>query len=148
MKLSVPLLVATLGLALPAYGQGQPGAAAPPANPGAGVLTQMPAGVVSGPMSAPDAGAVNDYPTDARAEYVFACMAVNGQNVDVLRRCSCSIDVIASILTYDEYVGAEAVLSILQTTGGRVEIMRSSPTARKSVEDLRRAQAEGSVRCF
>ena len=26
----------------------------------------------------------NDYPTEARAEYVFACMAANGQNQDML----------------------------------------------------------------
>ena len=34
---------------------------------------------------------LNDYPTEARADYVFACMASNGQSREVLRRCSCSI---------------------------------------------------------
>jgi hypothetical protein len=38
----------------------------------------------------------NDYPTVARADYVFGCMQVNGQTRDALERCSCSIDVIAS----------------------------------------------------
>ena len=32
------------------------------------------------------AQAVNDYPTNARAEYVFACMATNGQTRDMLDR--------------------------------------------------------------
>ena len=41
------------------------------------------------------AQAVNDYPTNARAEYVFACMATNGQTRDMLDRCSCAIDQIA-----------------------------------------------------
>lgn len=40
----------------------------------------------------------NDYPTQARAEFVFACMASNGQTQQALRQCACAIDVIASIL--------------------------------------------------
>ena len=41
---------------------------------------------------------LNDYPTAARADYVFACMAANGQSSEMLNRCSCSIDEIAAIL--------------------------------------------------
>ena len=41
---------------------------------------------------------LNDYPTEARADYVFGCMAANGQSRQALRQCSCSIDEIASIL--------------------------------------------------
>jgi len=44
----------------------------------------------------------NDYPTEVRADYVFACMATNGQGADVLRRCSCSIDEIAASLAVRE----------------------------------------------
>ena len=152
IKLAVIVLIGA-GLPAPGFAQTLPGVgAAPGGAPGAAPMTApfaAPAvGVVSGPMAAPDAGAVNDYPTDARAEYVFACMATNGQTADVLRRCSCSIDVIASILPYDLYVEAETVLAMLQTTGERVEVMRSTPPAKAFVQNLRRAQAEGSVRCF
>ncbi len=90
----------------------------------------------------------NDYPTEARAEYVFACMAVNGQNQDVLRRCSCSIDVIASLLPYERYVAAETVLAMRQISGERVGMMRTAPSANAMAQDLRRAQAEGEIRCF
>ena len=75
-------------------------------------------------------------------------MAVNGQNQDVLRRCSCSIDVVASILPYERYVEAETVLAMRQTAGERVGMMRTAPTANELVQDLRRAQAEGEIRCF
>lgn len=91
---------------------------------------------------------LNDYPTDARAEYVFACMAVNGNTQDILRRCSCSIDVIASILPFKTYVEAETVLALRQVTGERVGAMRSAAMANDLVRDLRRAQAEGDIRCF
>ena len=30
----------------------------------------------------------NDYPTVARADYVFGCMQANGQTRDALERCS------------------------------------------------------------
>lgn len=93
-------------------------------------------------------GPVNDYPTEARADYVFVCMATNGQTQEMLRRCSCAIDVVASILPYDDYVAAETVLALRQISGERVGVMRSAPAANEAVADLRRAQAEGDVRCF
>lgn len=104
---------------------------------------------IGGPLLAQDAPiGANDYPTEARAEYVFACMAVNGNNEDVLRRCSCSIDVVASLLPYERYVAAETVLRMRQISGERVGMMRTAPGANAMVQDLRRAQAEGEIRCF
>lgn len=91
---------------------------------------------------------LNDYPTEARADYVFGCMATNGQNRDVLRRCSCSIDVIASILPYDKYVEAETVLSLRLTGGERMSVFRTSQMAKVLEADLRRAQAEAEIICF
>lgn len=89
----------------------------------------------------------NDYPTETRADYVFGCMSANGQTPDMLRKCSCSIDVIASLLPYDDYVRAETVIGTLQAGGRRVEGLRST-FATEMVRNLRRAQAEAEVRCF
>ncbi len=91
---------------------------------------------------------INDYPTEARADYVFGCMAVNGRGQDALRRCSCSIDRIASILPYEQYVEAETVLSMQQTGGERTAIFRTTRMAQDIVADLRRAQAEADILCF
>jgi hypothetical protein len=90
---------------------------------------------------------VNDYPTAARADYVFGCMEVNGGTQEALRRCSCSIDVIASILPYDKYVQAETVMGVVQV-GGEKAALFHEPSLAAKVADLRRAQAEGEVRCF
>ena len=90
----------------------------------------------------------NDYPTVARADYVFACMASNGQSSDILKRCSCSIDVIASILPYDRYVQAETVLRMQQVGGEKTAMFRSAPQTKAMIDDLRRAQAESEIRCF
>ncbi len=100
------------------------------------------------PAAAQAPMALNDYPTEARAEYVFACMAVNGQTSEALRRCSCSIDVIASILPYERYVEGETVVAMRLISGERVGMMRTAASASEMVRDLRRAQAEGEIRCF
>ncbi len=93
-------------------------------------------------------GEVNDYPTEARADYVFACMKTNGDTQTALHECSCSIDVIASILPYNDYVSAQTVLSLRQAPGRLGAMFQSSEPARNAVNDLRRAQAEAEVRCF
>ncbi|RYI34067.1 MAG: hypothetical protein EON48_02305 [Acetobacteraceae bacterium] len=90
----------------------------------------------------------NDYPTADRAEYVFGCMAVNGQTPDALRQCSCAIDVIATILSYDSYVAAETVLTMRQTSGERSALFRDTAPANSRVADLRRAEAEAEIICF
>jgi len=91
---------------------------------------------------------INDYPTAVRADYVFACMKVNGDTRQALEQCSCSIDVIASILPYDRYVAAEAVLSLAQVPGRFGAMFRSTEASKGAVTELRRAQAEAEVRCF
>jgi hypothetical protein len=60
---------------------------------------------------------LNDYPTAARVDYVFGCMKANGETQRTLEQCSCSIDIIASILPYDRYVEASTVLSMAQVPG-------------------------------
>ena len=90
----------------------------------------------------------NDYPTSARAEYVYGCMKANGERRQAIEQCSCSIDIIASLLPYERYVTAETVLSMSQVRGNLGGEFRSSEQARSAVDDLRRAQAEAEVRCF
>jgi hypothetical protein len=92
--------------------------------------------------------ALNDYPTSARVDYVFGCMKANGENQVSLQKCSCSIDVLASLLPYDRYVTAQTVLSMSQVPGNLGAQFRTTEISRTALEDLRRAQAEAEVRCF
>lgn len=91
---------------------------------------------------------LNDYPTAARADYVFACMAANGQNRLMLGKCACSIDEIASILPFEKYEHAETVLSMRRVGGERMALFKSAVVAEHIVADLRRAQAEAELICF
>ena len=90
----------------------------------------------------------NDYPTDARVDYVFACMAANGQTRENLQKCSCSLDQLAAILPYDKYVQASTILSMRQGIGQRSNEFRSTKIFDDKVADLRRAQAEAEIRCY
>ena len=96
------------------------------------------------------AAAPASYPTEALADYVFGCMASNGQTQDALRRCSCSIDYIAGKLTYDEYVQAETALRMGQLQSGedRITMFRTAPWAQAMTEKLRQAQVEAETKCF
>jgi hypothetical protein len=98
--------------------------------------------------AAEDGTCDNDYPTAARADYVFACMAANGETLEVLHKCSCSIDVIASILSYEEYEKADTVLRAQLDIGQRGIFYRESAWAKEVVDKLRTAQAESTLRCF
>jgi hypothetical protein len=98
---------------------------------------------VAGPATA-----ANDYPTAALADYVFGCMASNGQTQEMLQKCSCSIDVVSSLVPYEEYVQAETVLRMVQLPGEAAGVFRDSAWTKSVVEDLRRAQAEAEIRCF
>jgi hypothetical protein len=75
-------------------------------------------------------------------------MASNGQTQEALRRCSCSIDVVASIIPYDKYMQASTVLSLTQIPGENTGAFRDSPWTKAVVEDLKRAQVEAELRCF
>jgi len=105
----------------------------------------MAAGVSTVANAAPDIG---DYPTNARADYVFACMQVNGQSRLVLDKCSCSIDTIAELLPYDAYEQAETVMSVRQKGGEKTSMFLSYAPLRDKVKRLKRAQVEAELRCF
>lgn len=126
-----------------------PAPAQDPAQPQQPGATQAgTAGVIQVAPQVPMAVEANDYPTVARADYVFGCMAANGETRQALERCSCSIDVIASVLPYEKYVEAETIMSIGRVGGEKTSMFKSSPLMQRIVADLRRAQAEAEIRCF
>src|SRR5271170_1787957 len=95
----------------------------------AGVHLASAAEVVAGSPS-------NDYPTSARAEYVFACMKTNGETPEALDQCSCSIDAIASLIPYDAYVAGETVASMNQAGGQIGAEFRGAAVARDALAQL------------
>jgi hypothetical protein len=111
----------------------------------AGALAALTLALMAAPGRAADE---NDYPTEARVDYVFACMAANGQTRENLQKCSCSLDQLAAILPYDRYVQASTILSMRQGIGNRANEFRSTKVFDDKVAELRRAQAEAEIRCY
>lgn len=90
-----------------------------------------------------------NYPTTARADYVIGCLAGSGFKRELLDRCSCAIDTIANLMPYDDYDQAATILSMQQGgLGARTSMFRDTPIAKQRTEELRRAQAEASLRCL
>ena len=101
-----------------------------------------------GGIAAPHYAEANAYPTEVVADYVLGCMASNGGTQDMLRRCSCSIDAVASILPYDTYEKADTIIRMSGVAGGNTEIFRTTKMLKKVVDQLRLAQIEADFRCF
>ena len=94
------------------------------------------------------ANAAEDYPTETVVDYVLGCMRSNGQSRQVLERCSCSIDVIASLIPYEQYERSETFRRMALITGEASSLFRETAPARAAGSVLRRAQAEAEIRCF
>lgn len=89
----------------------------------------------------------NDYPTVTRADYVYACMQVNGPTRESLEKCSCSIDQIAGLIRFAEYEEAETIHS-LELRGGESVNFARQPKMQEKLLNLKRAQVEAELRCF
>ena len=90
----------------------------------------------------------NDFPTQARAEYVLACMSSAGEDARNLRQCSCAIDHIASDLPYDKYVAAETVMRMRKLNGEKGSLFRESDSLHDTVKILKSAEAGAEKACF
>lgn len=107
------------------------------------LITILAAGVF-----APQHAGANSYPTEAVADYVIGCMAANGETQDMLRRCSCSIDTVASILPYDAYERADTIIRMSMVAGDNTAVFRNTTMLKNVVDQLRLAQVEADFRCF
>lgn len=89
----------------------------------------------------------NDYPTVARVEYVNECIGLNGGTLAALYQCSCSLDRIATQMSYDEFVeaGTFARYSALPGEGGG--IFRDSDKAKELAKLYRKLESEARRGC-
>ncbi len=80
----------------------------------------------------------NDFPTQARVEYVIGCMnRLGAQIYENMYACSCSIDKIASTISYKEYVEATTLGVLINTPGEKGGAFRDVPDARDFIGSVR-----------
>ncbi len=91
----------------------------------------------------------NDFPTQARVEYVFECMHKHGgQNYDNLYHCSCMMDELARKLSYQEYSEAVVFTKLRSMPGEAGGVFRDPPQAGRLRDKLKAAEAAAKAVCF
>lgn len=90
----------------------------------------------------------NDFPTEARVDYVLGCMASNGQTYLAMQKCSCSIDAIAEQIPYDEYEEVETIVRMHETRGELGVLFRTDKSLEEQLQNFRSVQADASLQCF
>jgi hypothetical protein len=97
----------------------------------------------------PGLASANDFPTQARVEFVLGCMQqAGGQSYDTLYPCVCLIDRIAAAMTYAEFAEAQVFSQLRSTPGERGGVFRDPEQATSLPEKLAAATAQGRAACF
>lgn len=99
-------------------------------------------------LLAPTAATANDYPTEARVDYVLGCMAANGQDYLTMQKCSCSIDAIAEAIPYEDYERVETIVRMRDRRGELGVLFRTSRMLEDDMQEFKRAQVQADLQCF
>jgi hypothetical protein len=93
---------------------------------------------------------VNDFPTVERVLFVEACVRdqPDRSRTELLYKCSCVIDRIASELSYAEYVDASTAFAAGQVAGERGTHIRESSAGQNLTGRYRQARANARKACM
>lgn len=108
----------------------------------------LPVVLIAAAAAAPVASG-NDFPTEARVEFVLDCMShTKRPPLESMYKCSCAIDVIAEKVDYQTWVDLSTVANGITIAGERGGVMRDMPGGRKLATSYRDLQKEAKQRCF
>lgn len=103
------------------------------------------------PASAAQAAAKdqNDFPTQARVEYVLQCMMEHGgQDYDNLYHCVCAADTLASKMSYEEFGQAQTFTYLFNMPGERGGEFRDPPESKRLRTLFKETKALAESSCF
>lgn len=99
-------------------------------------------------LGATMAAQANDYPTADRVQYVLGCMSDLGESsIDNLNTCSCRIDAIAAMLSFDEYNYGTAFRRNRPMPGEKGGIFRDSKPGKAAVQRLEEVEEAVATKC-
>ncbi|ATE60789.1 hypothetical protein CCZ27_13305 [Thauera sinica] len=91
----------------------------------------------------------NDFPTQERVLYVQECMQQHpGDGYEMISKCSCALDAVASEIGYDEYTTLHTATLAQRIAGERGAVLRDNTAVGKEVRRLREIQARANKHCF
>jgi hypothetical protein len=100
-------------------------------------------------MLLPQSAAANDFPTQARVEFVLGCMnEQGGQSYDNLYKCVCLVDAIAAEMSHEEFAQAQVFSQLRSTAGERGGVFRDPEQARTLVDKLAAVIERGKAGCL
>jgi hypothetical protein len=100
-------------------------------------------------LLSPGIASANDFPTQARVEFVLGCMnEQGGQSYDNLYKCVCLVDAIAAEMSHEEFAQAQVFSQLRSTAGERGGVFRDPEQARTLSDKLAAVIARGKAGCF
>ena len=91
----------------------------------------------------------NDFPTADRVIYVQECMRNNpGPNYEMVSKCSCALDAIATELKFEEYTTMATISNGMTIGGERGGAIRDTPTLAPQLKRYRELQTKAKTSCF
>jgi len=92
----------------------------------------------------------NDFPTIERVLFVDNCVREhpNRPRQEMLYKCSCAVDAIASEFPYDEYVELSTSIDASQIAGKRGAAVRDSTEGKRMNKRFKEALAKASSGCM
>ena len=106
----------------------------------------LPAGVLSACCAVAWA---NDFPTVDRVRYVQECMNANpGPHFEMLNKCACALDALATELKFDEYTTMATIANGMTIGGERGGAIRDAPSLAPQLKRYRELQTKVKTGCF
>jgi hypothetical protein len=100
-------------------------------------------------LAATTAVHANDFPTVDRVLYVNECMRTNpGPTFEMVNKCSCALDRLASEVKYDDYVSMTTIVNAVTIGGERGGEMRDNESLKPQIARYRELQARVAKACF
>jgi hypothetical protein len=91
----------------------------------------------------------NDFPTVDRVLYVEQCLRANpGPHFEMVNKCSCALDRLASEVKYDDYVTMTTIVNAISIGGERGSEMRDNESLKPQIARFRELQARVAKACF
>ncbi len=96
-----------------------------------------------------NAAHANDFPTADRVLYVQECMRAHaGPQFEMIHKCSCVLDTLATELKFDDYVTLSTLDKAMSIGGERGGSIRDAPSLETQAKRYRELRIKTEVSCF
>jgi len=101
------------------------------------------------PVASQNTKKVNDYPTQARVEFVLQCMNKYGKknNYNTMYACVCAADKVAETIPYKSFVATSTLAFMINTPGEKGGIFRDAPGGRKAIRAFKKFLKDTEKSC-